>query len=62
MNKNQIKDAINQIEKLRVEAEQMADHYAYLEDWREANWWGGREQAFRNAKEILENLLKKKEG
>ena len=61
MNKNQIKDAINQIEQLRVEAEKRKDHAEYLENWRDANWFCGREQAFRNAKEVLENLLKKKE-
>ncbi len=60
MNKNQIKDAISQIEKLRAEAEQLKDHYTYLEDWTEANWHGGREQAFREAKEVLEALLNKK--
>ncbi len=60
MNKNQIRDVISQIEKLRAEAEQKKSHFEYIENWKEANWFGGREQAFRNAKAVLEELLNKK--
>lgn len=60
MNKAQIATKINELENLRAEAAKKKDHFAYLELWRDANWQGGREQAFREAKELLQGLLIKK--